>query len=287
MGYLILAPHNTQTNKKQKTKTQNMVDGPSTSKGKRKSVKSSAGSKTSARSAFASQQSSGRAATSAKIQSRRMTNPIQAKGMKRMEKKFTDDTFFSAGNANTRIVTTECNSAGIVRFVGGEIVQGTGDYANRIGRSIILKSFQFEGTLKANSAATAQKIKWYLILDDEPGAALPAWTDLFDAVSGQGVTGNAAFYDMRNLATTDRFTVLKSGTTTISGTGNEDNIQDLNFFYKPPQDIEIRYKAANAGTGLYNSIEKGALLFCAIGTNATGTSASTITASYRLRYTDP
>lgn len=263
-----------------------MVDGPSTSKGKRKAVKSGAGSKTSARSAFASQQSSGRAATSAKIQSRRM-NPIQAKGMKRMEKKFTDDTFFSAGNANTRITTTECNSAGIIRFVGGEIIQGTGDLSNRIGRSIILKSFQFEGTLKANSAATAQKIKWFLILDDEPGAALPAWTDIFDATSGSGVTGNAVFYDLRNLATTDRFTVLKSGTHTISGTGNEDNIQDLNFFYKPPQDIEIRYKAANAGTGVYNSIEKGALLFCTIGTNATGTTAATITASYRIRYTDP
>lgn len=260
-----------------------MFNVTSTSKGKRKSVKSSASTKKGASSALASAQSASR---SRAISNRRMNpNPIQKGITKGTEKKYCDWGFIAAANNSTIVPTVEANDAGLVRFVGGAISVGTGAALNRIGRSIILKSFQFNGYIKANSAATAQYVRWMLLLDDDPGASLPAVSDILDqTLSGSAATGKPEI-DFRQLETTDRFTVLKSGTLTISGAGNEDAIQDLSFFYKPPQDIEIRYKTSGAGV-YYNGVEKGALLFLVIGSNPTGTTASTITGAYRMRYVD-
>lgn len=258
-----------------------MFNATRSSKSKRSFVKSSTGAKKGVSSALSSKQLASR---NAALQMRRMKQPIQ-KGSVKREKNYCDYSFIAAANNSTVSTTVEANSTGLVRFVGGNISVGTGASGNRIGRSILLKSFQFQGYIQANSAATAQHVRWMLVLDDDPGASLPAVSDILDQnLSGAVATGLPEL-DFRKLETTDRFTVLKSDYITISGAANEDAIQDLSFFYSPPQNVEIRYKNVGNAT-YYNGIEKGALLFVVIGSNPTGTTASTITGTYRMRYVD-
>lgn len=163
------------------------------------------------------------------------------------------------------------------------VAQGT-SVNQRVGKKIRMKGLQMRGYSANGTTAVFNDTAYLIVYDKRPTGALPAITDILVSASSQA---------MNNDANAGRFSILKRqdivliGNTTVQAAvanaitdicaRSEDCYLDLGK-------REVVYKAA--GTGAIGDIEQGALYLVTIGSNAAGTTAASLTVTFRLRFWD-
>lgn len=184
----------------------------------------------------------------------------------RTEKKFVDmaQTTFAA------------NTTGTIALVA-TIAQGASEN-QRVGRKIYFKSIQCHGFLQSDTATTITNARYMLVYDAQPGASLPAITDILNT---------ANYNSFLNDANKDRFTVLRDkkyalcGNITTPSTGKE--IYAINFF----QRLKNLPSTFNTTTGAIGDITTGAIYCLSVGTTVAGTADGNFGLGFRVRYIDP
>lgn len=156
------------------------------------------------------------------------------------------------------------------------IAQGAGE-SERIGRQVSLKSLQIHGRLYNGTTATINNITMSIVYDRQPNKALAGWTDIYDSNSAN------SFKKDENK---DRFQIIKEWRLVVTGSQVTTNVgfgRPLEKYIKL-KGLPVSY--STAGTGAIGDINTGALLFCAIGSSATGTTSCSFQGGFRVRYVD-
>jgi len=148
----------------------------------------------------------------------------------------------------------------------------------RVGKRYTLKSLQHRGFMSSNSTATINDVVVMIVYDKRPTGSLPAITDILNASS--------ATQQNKDDNVPDRFMILKRIHTTLIGnsttpaTGKEAVDSD---FYMP---MRLPVVCKNVGTGAIGDIEQGALYLVTVGYNVAGTTAASLTGTFRVRFED-
>jgi len=148
----------------------------------------------------------------------------------------------------------------------------------RIGKRAFYKSLLIRGIVVAGTAGTIADGAYLVIYDKRPTGALPAITDILTAVSPH------AFMNDNN---TGRFEVIRRkdfnilGNSVTPSTGQEScNVDEYIKLVRRPITFE------SAGTGAIGDIDSGALYFITVGNLSAGTTAPSLTARFRTRFTE-
>lgn len=159
------------------------------------------------------------------------------------------------------------------------VAQGAG-VTQRVGKKIVMKSLQCRGVMYNNATASANDVAIMIIYDKRPTGALPAITDILTSVNSQA---------MNNDTNSGRFVVVKRiddvllGNTAAAASYTNEMFKGCDFFLNL-KGLPTTYKAA--ATGAIGDIEEGALYIVTVGNNAAGTSAATLSTTFRLRFLD-
>lgn len=158
-----------------------------------------------------------------------------------------------------------------------QIAQGA-TVNQRIGKRAYYKSLLIRGIVVAGSTGTVADGAYLIVYDKRPNGALPAITDILTAVSPH------AFMNDNN---TGRFEIIRRKDFNILGnsvtptTGQEScNVDEYIKLNKRPITFE------SAGTGAIGDIDSGALYLVTVGNLSAGTTAPTLTARFRTRFTE-
>ena len=154
----------------------------------------------------------------------------------------------------------------------------------RVGKKIVMKGLQCRGNIQNNSAALVNDVAYMIVYDKRPTGALPSASDIL--VSNISTV-------MNNDANSGRFRILKrvddvlvgntSATGAVANALTEASIKAADW-YLDLMNLPVVYKAA--GTGSIADIEEGALYLLTTGTAASGTSAASMLAQFRIRFLD-
>lgn len=192
----------------------------------------------------------------------------------RIEKKYVD---LAAANYN-------CDTTGTVTLIP-VIAQGAGE-SQRIGRQVTLRSLECRGFFLNNSTAITNDVRMMIVWDKQPNKALAAVTDILNS---------ASVNSFNNDQNKRRFKVLKNcdevlcGNSLTAGQNNDSTCKDADFYIKlgnGKRKKGLISEFGTAGTGAIGDITTGALLLVTVGSTAAGTAACTLTAGFRVRYTD-
>lgn len=172
--------------------------------------------------------------------------------------------------------TYQFDTTGSITLIA-TVASGAG-VTQRIGKKIAWKSVQLRGHLQNKNTATIHDAALLLVYDREPGAALPAITDILDTVSCRSFNKDDNSYRFRILR---RWDFCLTGNNATPATGNEaitlDEFVDL-------KGLPGQFKSA--GTGAIGDIQLGALYAVTVGMNAAGGTCSEGSIGYRVRYID-
>nr|QXP07665.1 MAG: putative capsid protein [Arizlama virus] len=148
----------------------------------------------------------------------------------------------------------------------------------RVGKKVMLKSLQIRGFAGNGTTASSNDCAMLIVYDKQPGASLPAVTDILD-------TANARSFN--NDSNSGRFTILKRWDFVLNG------VAATTLGYGPQKScdayLNLRglpsvFKAA--GTGAIGDIQEGALYLVTVGSTAAGTAAAALGAAFRTRFVD-
>lgn len=172
--------------------------------------------------------------------------------------------------------TYACDTTGTITLLNA-IPQGA-SVNQRVGKRVILKSLQARGALQSGTTTVIADTTVLIIYDRQPGAALPAITDILDTINSRSFNndGNSDRFKIVR-----RFDNLMLGNTTAPTTGREgvnfDEFIDL-------KGMPTVYKAL--GTGAIADISSGALYLVTVGNLAAGTTAGILVSGFRTRFID-
>lgn len=171
----------------------------------------------------------------------------------------TVDTTLSAGTLNF-----DNNSAVAARMQHINVVtQGT-SAIQRIGKRLIMKAVQIRGVIKAASATTVQKCSLLLVyvrsVNSISGTTtLPAMTEIMTNQSANSLTNRDYAGKYKILR---RWDFVVTGNITNPATGNEEKIFEEYIVFKKP--LLTQFNSVGT-TGVYDQVEKGALLLISLG----------------------
>lgn len=174
------------------------------------------------------------------------------------------------------------NTTGSVTLLNA-VPQGAA-VTQRVGKKIVMKGLQCRGAMNNDSTAILNDVAYLIVYDKRPTGALPAITDILNAITPTA---------MNNDANAGRFNILKrvdevlignnSVTGAVANALTEATIKSCDFWLdlksKP-----VTYKAA--GTGAIGDIEEGALYLVTLGGTAAGTADASMVAAFRMRFLD-
>lgn len=148
----------------------------------------------------------------------------------------------------------------------------------RIGKRAYYKSLLIRGIAVAGSTGTIADGAYLVVYDKRPTGALPAITDILTAVTPH------AFMNDNN---TGRFEIIRRqdfniiGNSVTPSTGRESmNVDEYIKLVRRPITFE------SVGTGAIGDIDSGALYFVTVGNLPAGTTAPSLTARFRTRFTE-
>jgi len=186
------------------------------------------------------------------------------------------------GYVDLAVASYNCDNTGTVTLLN-TVAQGAA-VTQRVGKKIAMKGLQCRGVSLSNSAAIVNDIAYLIVYDKRPTGALPNVTDILNTATPAS---------MNNDANAGRFSILKrvdqilignrSVTGVVANALTEVSAMDETW-YLDLKGREVVYKAA--ATGAIGDIEQGALYLVTVGSNAAGTSASTLDVGFRLRFLD-
>jgi len=169
-------------------------------------------------------------------------------------------------------INTDIDTTGTVTPIN-LVATGT-DFFNRIGRKILIKSFQVRAFLGIENVNQGSGVRYMLVYDKQTNGALPAVGDIL----GIPTTSNP-FTAMLNLNNRDRFVILWDKIYRMDlGSGI---ITVLKKYKKLSH--ETVYSGTTAAIG---SIATGGLYLLQIGSVASGMTDVDQTAVVRIRFTD-
>lgn len=179
---------------------------------------------------------------------------------------------------DTALAVYAMNTTGSITHVS---IVPTGTTVNsREGKSFRVTSCQVRGNVSSDAATTVAPAAWALVWDYQPNKALPALTDIWDAVN------DASFIKRENNA---RFKILlwrhhtMIGNVTTPASGGEQCPVDE--FVKMPKDAVALCTVADT-TGVIGNRINGALYLCTMGGIAAGTADANLTVSVRTNFID-
>lgn len=183
-----------------------------------------------------------------------------------------------AGYVDLAAASYACDTTGTITLLA-TVAQGAG-VTQRVGKKIALKSIQARGFLRSNTTTIYNDCAIIMVYDKRPTGALPAITDVL-------VTANPQAFNNDNNA--GRFRILRRWDKMNIGNVNAaTTVTDTTVFefdeYVDLKGLPCVYKAA--ATGAIADIEEGALYLITVGSEAAGTSASTLSAAFRVRFVD-
>lgn len=183
---------------------------------------------------------------------------------------------YEKGTCDTASASYACDTTGSVTLVNG-LAEGYTD-TTRNGKKVWFVSAHVKGyVVPVDGNTSPQSVTIGLVYDAQPGAALPAVTDIFSASSA---------VSFRNLSYSSRFTMLSAKTFVIGGL---DTTVDQTYSQTPNVKLismyrtwgfQTIYKGADATLG---SIARGALYLVTVGSVAAGVGATAVLA-VRCRY---
>jgi len=168
-----------------------------------------------------------------------------------------------------------CDTTGSVTLIA-TIAQGA-SVNQRVGKKVMYASIQIRGRFSAGATATLNDVAMIIVYDKRPTGALPAITDVLIGISATA---------MNNDDNSGRFQIVRRydhillGNVTTPATGRESVQADDFIKFRRP----LVCKSTN--TGAIGDIEEGALYAITVGSAAAGATAATLTASYRVRFTE-
>ena len=179
---------------------------------------------------------------------------------------------------DTAAAAYACDTVGTVTLLNG-VAPGVG-ISQRVGRRINIRSIQVTGSLSTQDAeVVASQVKVALIMDMEPGAAVPAITDIYTAST------STAFH---NLDYRDRF---KTIATYQAAFGALSTVATQAYCGSPTNALVNIYKRCNipvtfkGDDALIGSIATNAVYLVTIGNHANGT-GYVFYGAVRIRYDD-
>lgn len=167
----------------------------------------------------------------------------------------------------------ECSTTGSIAIINP---CARGDALNeRIGRKTFLRSLYLRGLISPTlTTGISQTGRVLVVYDSQPNGALPAITDVLNAVHT---------LSHLNLSNSLRFRVVYDqsfGLTDATGTSNK--YETFEAFRK--LNLPVHYNSGDAGT--IADITTGSLLIITVGSVASGATDAVATIRTRVRYTD-
>jgi len=182
----------------------------------------------------------------------------------------------TAKYVDTPNTTYACSTTAVVTHIA--IIPQGPDEINRLGRNVLLKSFQMRGELQANTAGVQAMARIMLVYDRQPNRALAAITDILQSGS---------VYGMKNLDNQDRFVILMDKLFSVIGTNTSVGIESAQRAIQ--KYIKLGSLVANyqvGATGAIGEVNTGALLLVTIGDMVAGTTAPNFGLITRTRFVD-
>lgn len=171
--------------------------------------------------------------------------------------------------------TVAANTTGTIVLING-VIQGT-DYNQRVGRIFLMKSIYLRAKF-TNDSATVSPLTFraMIVLDSQTNGALPAITDILNAVTTTSTN---------NLNNRDRFKVLMDKTFSPTPSARTVAITEQEVFKKWYK--KCSYEVVNGGTAAtVGSIQTGGLYVIFLTDVAAGTGDGVVTYSTRVRFID-
>lgn len=171
--------------------------------------------------------------------------------------------------------TGDVNSNGTITLING-IARGD-DVAERVGRKIIMKSYQVNYTAYAAPAAStglSTTGRIMIVYDKQANAAAPAITDVLVTATG---------FSLKNLNNSERFTILKDKLFVTMATAGQSDQQQSGRLYGKIH-LPTMFNAGDAGT--VADITTGALYVITCGNIGAGADDSECAFRARVRFYD-
>lgn len=184
--------------------------------------------------------------------------------------------FIDLANANYVMDTT-----GSITLLPDVIPIGAGE-SQRLGSQIHLSTLWCHARVAANAATTVSEGTMLIVWDKTPNLLLPAITAIMNSASPGSFPRDSA---RRRFKILKRLDFQVAGNSTTPATGLE--VQDADFFLPLPKGCVCEYDDTIATTGAITTIVTGGLYLLTFGSNAAGTGALTLTASFRTRFANP
>lgn len=149
--------------------------------------------------------------------------------------------------------------------------------STRIGQKVAWTSLEMRIMVYVGATAvTGQVARWQIVLDKQPNAALATAANIYAAAP--------YFRSPRNLENRRRFKTIMDKELVMSTYGQSGDHRFQNIYVKFKRPVTTFFNSADNGT--IADITSNALLFVLSGSNAAGTTASSMDFVIRLRYTD-
>jgi len=181
-------------------------------------------------------------------------------------------------NFNDTSIDSTVNSSSTPILLNGVVV-GTSS-GSRFGRQINVKSIHVQFQILPSSSTVRETARWLLVHDATPNGVLPTRADIWSP----NAASNVDPLSFRNLDNRNRFTIIRTGTTTINGgslVGNYERSEPENIYLKG--DWKTIYNADNGST--IAAIQTGAIYFLVFnGSGAAATNLAVI-GNVRTRFT--
>lgn len=169
------------------------------------------------------------------------------------------------------------NTTGTIKLIA-TIPQGT-TVNTREGKACQLTSVRLRGNMFTDTTTTATHVCNYLVWDKQPNKALAAIADIFTSAS------SLAFPNRENA---QRFRIIKQWRRAFSGNVTAPvgaSVMMAVDEWIPLKGCVTSYTAADT-TGVIGNIITGALLFVAVGDQASGTADGNSNISFRVNFKD-
>jgi len=188
-------------------------------------------------------------------------------------------TAFRSGQENNYVDVAQasyaCDTTGSITLIN-TVAQGA-SVSQRVGKKWFMKSLQVKGAVSNGTTSTISSPDWLIVYDKRPTGSLPAITDILNTVSSNSFNNDANAGRFRVIR---RWSDVLIGNSTTPATGQES--KDCDDYIK--LNLPVVNKAA--GTGAIADIEEGALYLVTVGDRVAGTTASSASLGFRLRFKD-
>lgn len=174
--------------------------------------------------------------------------------------------------------TYECSTTGSITLLA-TIAQGA-SVNQRIGKKCYLRSLQCRGNSFNGTTSVTSDNAILIVYDKRPTGSLPAITDILNTIDSTS---------MNNDNNASRFKIMKREDWILignisSGANMNSATAKSHDWYLPLRGLPVTFNAA--GTGAIGDIDEGALYLVTVGSNATGTLATSFVAGFRTRFTE-